>query len=76
MGYSGQRHEVLISGAVLLHDKTPPRANTGAIVQLDLFNWELFDCPPYNPDLSPSDCHHRASTKMRKEWRCLNFGGD
>jgi histone-lysine N-methyltransferase SETMAR len=24
---------------------------------LEHFNWELFDHPPYSPDLAPSDCN-------------------
>jgi hypothetical protein len=67
---------MLISYAVLLHDKMPPHANTGAIVQSDLFNWELFDRPPYDPDLTSSNCRHSASTKTRNRWRYLNIGGD
>jgi hypothetical protein len=41
------------SGVVLLHDNASP--HTRAL--LEHFNWELFDHPPYNPDLAPSDHH-------------------
>jgi transposase len=48
---------MVTSGVVLIpdneHQHTAPR--TRAL--LENFNWELFDHPPYNPDLAPSDYH-------------------
>jgi transposase len=46
---------MLISG--IFHDN--PRLHTAAHIRalLEHFNWELFDHPPYNPDLAPSDYH-------------------
>jgi hypothetical protein len=45
------------SGAVLLHGNARPHTAAGTRALLQLFNWELFDHPPYNPDLAPSDHH-------------------
>jgi transposase len=44
---------------VLLHDNALPHTSTAACAQelLEHFNWELFDHPPYSPDLTPSDYH-------------------
>jgi hypothetical protein len=36
-------------------------AHTNALIKL--FNWEIFDHPPYSPDLAPSDYH--VFTKMK-----------
>jgi histone-lysine N-methyltransferase SETMAR len=46
---------MLISGLVQLHENV--RRHTAARTQtlLEHFNWELFDHPPYSPDLAPSD---------------------
>jgi transposase len=52
-----KRHGKLTSSVVLLHDNV--RLHTAARTQtlLEQFNWELFDHPPYSPDLAPSDYH-------------------
>jgi transposase len=46
---------MMASGLVLLHDNA--RSHTAARTRplLRHFNWELFDHPPYNPDLAASD---------------------
>jgi histone-lysine N-methyltransferase SETMAR len=46
---------MLTYGVVLLHDnaRPPTVARTRALLQH--INWELFDHPPYSPDLAPSD---------------------
>jgi transposase len=58
---------MLTYGVVLLHDNVRPLTSTAARTraQLDHFNWELFDHPPYSPDLTPSDYH--LST-CQKNW--------
>jgi hypothetical protein len=43
------------SRIVLLHDSASTAACTQAL--LDHFYWQLFDHPPYSPDLAPSDFH-------------------
>jgi hypothetical protein len=49
-------------GVVLLHDNARPStmARTNALIKL--FNWEIFDHPPYSTYLAPSDYH--LFTKM------------
>jgi transposase len=42
---------------VLLHDNARPHTVTRTRSLLELFSWELFDHPPYSPDLAPSDYH-------------------
>jgi hypothetical protein len=53
---------MLTKGVVLLHDNSQPHiaARTNALIKL--FNWEIFDHPPYSLDLTPSDYH--LFTKM------------
>jgi histone-lysine N-methyltransferase SETMAR len=48
---------MLTPGVVLLHDNAGlhTAAHTGAL--LEHLNWELFDQPPYSPDLAESDYH-------------------
>jgi len=47
-----KRHGMLTKGVVLLHDKAWPHtaARTNALIKR--FNWEIFDHPPYSPDLA------------------------
>jgi histone-lysine N-methyltransferase SETMAR len=52
-----KRRGMLTSGAVLLHDNVHPHTAARTRALLENFNWELFDHPPYNPDLNPSDYH-------------------
>jgi hypothetical protein len=43
-----------VYGAVFLHDNVRPHMGNATCTQalLEHFNWELFDHPPYSPDLS------------------------
>jgi hypothetical protein len=43
--------------AVLLHDNARLQTAARTRALLGYFNWELFDHPPYSPDLAPSDYH-------------------
>jgi transposase len=54
---------MLTKGVVLLHDNMQPHtaARTNALIKL--FNWEIFDHPPYSPDLAPS--YYHLFTKMK-----------
>ena len=58
---------MLTKGVVLLHNAQP---HTTACINalIKLFNWEIFDHPPYSPDLAPSDYH--LFTKM-KVWLAI-----
>jgi histone-lysine N-methyltransferase SETMAR len=40
---------------VVLHDNARPPIAPRIRALLEHFNWELFDHPPYSPDLAPSD---------------------
>jgi hypothetical protein len=42
---------------VLLHDNACPHTVVSTRAHLENLNWELFDHPPYSPDLAPSDYH-------------------
>jgi transposase len=48
---------MLISGVVLLQDNARPHTAARTRALLEHFNWELFDHPPYSPDLAPSYYH-------------------
>jgi transposase len=52
-----KRSRMLTFGVVLLYDIARPHTAARTRELLDNFNWELFDHPPYSPDLAPSDCH-------------------
>lgn len=58
-----KRRGMLSSGIVLLHDNARP--HTAAVTKklLQRFRWEVFDHPPYSPDLAPSDFHLFAHMK-------------
>jgi len=49
-------------GVVLLHDNVRPHTAARTNVLINLFNCEIFDHPPYSPDLAQSD--YRLFTKM------------
>jgi hypothetical protein len=42
---------------MLLHDNAHPHTAAYTPALQEHFNWELFDRPPYSPDLAPSDYH-------------------
>jgi transposase len=44
---------------VFLHDNARPHTPVRTRALLEYFNWELFEHPPYSPDLAPSDCHRK-----------------
>jgi hypothetical protein len=54
-----KRCGMLTSGVVLLHHNVLLHTSTAGCTQtlLERFNFELFDYPPYIPDLAPSDYH-------------------
>ncbi|KAJ4440568.1 hypothetical protein ANN_08713 [Periplaneta americana] len=49
--------DFLPRGIVLLHDNARPHTARRTAAVLTEFVWELFDHPPYSPDLAPSDFH-------------------
>jgi histone-lysine N-methyltransferase SETMAR len=42
---------------VILRDNARPHTSARTRALLEHFNWELFDHPPYSPDLASSDYH-------------------
>jgi transposase len=62
---------MLTSGIVLLHDNVRPHTAARTRALLEYSNWELFDHPPYNPDISPSDRH--LFTYLKKWLRPQRF---
>ncbi|XP_069680131.1 histone-lysine N-methyltransferase SETMAR-like isoform X2 [Periplaneta americana] len=52
-----KRRGMLTAGVVLLHDNARPHTTRRTAAVLTEFGWELFDHPPYSPDLAPSDFH-------------------
>ncbi|GBN44354.1 Histone-lysine N-methyltransferase SETMAR [Araneus ventricosus] len=60
---------MLSGGIVLLHD------TAGATQELlDKLGWEIYDHPPYSPDLAPSDFH--LFLKLKVFLRGKRFGSD
>lgn len=49
-----QRRGKLSSGIILLHDNVRPRTASQDQEEIQNFRWELFNHPPYSPDLTPS----------------------
>jgi hypothetical protein len=43
---------------------------------LEQSNWELFDHPPYSPDLAPSDYHLRVFMHMKNWLRSQRFNNN
>uniref|UniRef100_A0A1B6ITX5 Tc1-like transposase DDE domain-containing protein n=1 Tax=Homalodisca liturata TaxID=320908 RepID=A0A1B6ITX5_9HEMI len=52
-----RRRGMLTSGIVLLHDNARPHTAARTQDLLNSFGWNIFEHPPYSPDLAPSDFH-------------------
>lgn len=52
-----KRRGMLSSGVVLIHDNARPHSANMTKDLLKKFKWEVFEHPPYSPDLAPSDYH-------------------
>ena len=63
---------MLTKGVILLHDNVQPHtvARTNALIKL--FNREIFDRPPYSPDLAPSDYHLFTKVKVWLATHCFH----
>jgi transposase len=48
---------MLTSGVVLPKDNARPHTAARTRSLLEHFSWEMFDHPPYSPDLAPSEYH-------------------
>jgi histone-lysine N-methyltransferase SETMAR len=60
-----KRMGMLTSGVVLLHDNAYPHSAARTRALLVHFSWELFDHPPYSPDLAPSEYHLFTRTYLK-----------
>jgi transposase len=58
-----ERRGMLTKGVILLHDNARSHTATRTDALVKLFNWEIFDHPPYSPDLAPIGYH--LFTKMK-----------
>ncbi|XP_018564185.1 histone-lysine N-methyltransferase SETMAR-like [Anoplophora glabripennis] len=52
-----KRRGLLSKGVVFLHDNARPHTANVTKNLLQGLGWEVFDHPPYSPDLAPSDFH-------------------
>lgn len=52
-----KRRGLLASGVVFVHDNARPHTAQRTSQLLTKFKWDVFDHPPYSPDLAPSDFH-------------------
>ncbi|GFW10842.1 histone-lysine N-methyltransferase SETMAR [Trichonephila clavipes] len=52
-----KRRGFLSIGVVFLHDNARPHTANVTKTLLREFDWDVFDHPPYKPDLTPSDFH-------------------
>lgn len=50
-----KRLGMLTNGVLLIHDNARPHIAARTRELLDQFGWDVFDHPPYSPDLAPSD---------------------
>jgi transposase len=54
---------MLTKGVVLLRDNARPHTTARTNALIKLFNWEIFDHPPYSPNLAP--IAYQLFTKMK-----------
>ncbi|KFM80042.1 Histone-lysine N-methyltransferase SETMAR, partial [Stegodyphus mimosarum] len=66
-----KRRGMLTSGIVLIHDNA--RAHSARVTQrlLQQFQWDIFEHPPYTPDLASSDFHLFPKLKQWLGGKCF-----
>lgn len=63
--FSDYRRGVLPSGAMLPYDNTRPHSSAASTMNLPRqLKWDVFELPPYSPDLAQSDFHFLPSWKI------------
>jgi hypothetical protein len=67
-----KRCGMLTSSVVVLHDNVHPHTTAHTQALLKHFNWELFDHPPYSPDLAPCDYHLFTYVRNWMGSQCFN----
>ncbi|GBM69498.1 Histone-lysine N-methyltransferase SETMAR [Araneus ventricosus] len=65
---------MLSGGIVLVHNNACPHTAAATQELLDQFRWEIFDHPPYSPDLAPSDFY--LPLKLKEFMGGKHFGSD
>jgi histone-lysine N-methyltransferase SETMAR len=65
---------MLTPGVLLLHENDRLHTAARSRAQLEHFNWELFDHPPYSPDVAPSD--YRLFTYLMNWLRSQSFNNN
>ena len=63
---------MLSKGVVLLHDNVWPDTAARTNASNKLFNWDIFDHPPYSPDLAPSDYYLFSKMKVWLATHCFH----
>jgi histone-lysine N-methyltransferase SETMAR len=69
-----RRCGMLSAGVVFLHDNARPHTARRTLTELQKFNWQVLDHPPYSPDLAPSDYH--LFMNMKKPLGSQRFDDD
>lgn len=69
-----KRRGMLASGIVLLHDNARPHTAARTQQVLNDFGCDIFNHPPYSPDLAPSEYH--VFPKLKKWLWCKHFKDD
>jgi histone-lysine N-methyltransferase SETMAR len=59
-----KRRLMLTKGVILFHDIAQPHSVARTNALMNLFNWEIFDHPPYSADLPPSVYHLFTKVKV------------
>ena len=59
-----KRHGMLTKGIILLHDNASSHTAARINASIKLFNWDIFDHPPYSPELTPSVYHFFTKMKV------------
>ena len=67
---------MLSAGVVLLHDNTRPHMARRSTHLLQEFSWEVFNHPPYSPDLAHSDFNLSLHLRKFLSGQQLHFQND
>jgi len=62
---------LLTKGMLLLHDNAHPHSANQTTATLRSFKWEVFQHPPYSPDLAPSEFHLFGTLKQHLLGECF-----
>lgn len=74
LAIQNKKRGMLTAGILLIHDNAHPHTAAWAQELLEQFGWNIFDHPPYSPDLAPSDFH--LFSNMKKGLGAQRFVND